>query len=79
MQHADRIKSTLPSLLTVWIYLRMDLSDTWNRKKRLQKIRLQISWAPAAIEMPQMEAFTYPDTIQTGGFGIVSGTIQNSQ
>lgn len=25
---------------------------------------------PRPIEMPQMELFTYPDTIQTGGFGI---------
>ena len=78
-QYAARGQNKIHTSLFTHRYLRMDLSDTWNRKKRLQKIRLQISWAPAAIEMPQMEAFTYPDTIQTGGFGIVSGTIQNSQ
>ena len=80
MQYAGRIKSTLPSLLTAWIgYLRKDLSDTWNREKNVCEKTACKYHEPGPIEMPQMEAFTYPDTIQTGGFGIMSGTIQNSQ
>ena len=60
-------------------YLRKDLLDTWNREKNVCKKSACKYHEPGPIEMPQMEAFTYPDTIQTGGFGIMSGTIQNSQ
>ena len=68
MQHADRIRSTL--LFTHILDQRVDLSDTWNWRKRLQKKPACRYHEPRPIEMPQMELFTYPDTIQTGGFGI---------
>ena len=67
MPYADRIKSTLP--FTHILNVRMFLSDTWNEKNVCKKSSCRYH-EPRPIEMPQMELFTYPDTIQTGGFGI---------
>ena len=79
MQYADRIKSTLPSLLTAWKDICERTSQTLGIGKQTFAKNACKYHEPRPIEMPQMEAFTFPDTIQTGGFGIMSGTIQNSQ
>ena len=63
MPDANRIKSTLSFTLT-WF------SQTLGMRKKVCKKSACRYHEPRPIEMPQMELFTYSDTIQTGGFGI---------
>ena len=77
MQHADRIRSTL--LFTHILDQRVDLSDTWNWRKRLQKNPLADIMSPGLLRCHKWSYLHILIPYKLGDLASMSRTIRNSQ